>query len=109
MANKLSQILEVFAPHHLYNTDLEDTRLSKPHSLKLNFRGIKEIDELPAFQLETYSTEALGYFKLTDVKHGYQQNLGILIRQTCREAFQQDSILRKEQDFHKYWFRKRKK
>lgn len=55
MANKLSQILEVFAPHHLYNTDLEDTRLSKPHSLKLNFRGIKEIDELPAFQLETYS------------------------------------------------------
>lgn len=54
MSNKLSQILNVFAPHHLYNQDLDDKEFSKPHSLKLNFRGISQIDELVGFQLETY-------------------------------------------------------
>ena len=54
MSNKLSQILQVFAPHHIYHSDLEDARINKPHSLKLNFRNIKEIDDLVGFQLETY-------------------------------------------------------
>ena len=46
--SRLSDLLNVFAPVQSYSGT------KKPKSIKLNFRNISEIDNLPPKQLETY-------------------------------------------------------